>query len=164
MTETTEVPKIIQEQLDSLERVRQNILDMIPFVGIAEELIAKFKTVPGTSDWRISIGYGTGILNGVLVHVDALDLRELVAVRRWLREQGFPAPTTDDQAEIGRRSWTYTQKDQPNFVFSGFTGYSWEKAPEGQKCQFVKVGMKEPEPIYELQCDGKKWDEETNNH
>jgi len=162
MTETTEIPKIIQEQLDSLERLRQKILDMIPFVGIAEELIAKFKTVPGTSNWRMSIGYQTGVLNGVIVHVNALDFRELVVVRRWLRGRGFPAPITEDYAEISRRTWTYRQQDKPNLVFSAFAGEICNSVRlEGQKCEFVKIGMKEPEPIYELQCDGEKL-EETN--
>ena len=159
-TTTQQIPAVIQKQLDSLERVRQKILDMIPRVSLAEELIAKFSSLPGTSNWRISIGYETGSLNGVLVHVDALDFRELTPVRRWLREQGFPAPSTDDFAEAGRRSWTYRQKDKPNLIFSGFTGYPWSATkPEGQKCQFVKIGMKEPEPIYELRCDGEKLEE-----
>lgn len=162
-TKEQQIPVVIQKQLDSLERVRQNILDMIPMVSIAEELIAKFSSLPGTSEWRISIGYETGSLKGVLVHVNTLDFRELTPVRRWLREQGLPAPSTDDLGEIGRRSWTYSQKDKPSLVFSGFTGYPWSATqPEGQKCQFVKVGMKEPEPIYELQCDGEKL--EDDNH
>ena len=159
---TAQIPTIIQEQLDSLERVRQNILDMIPVVSIAEELIAKFRSLPGTSEWRISIGYERGSLNGVLVHVNSLDFRELTPVRRWLRGQGFAVPITEDYAEISRRSWTYRQTDKPNLVFSAFAGEVCSTTKlEGQKCEFVKVGMKEPEPLYELRCDGEKLGEDN---
>ena len=163
-TKEQQIPAVIQEQLDSLERVRQNILDMIPMVSIAEDLIAKFSTLPGTSEWKIAIGYGSGSLNGVLVHVNSLDFRELTPVRRWLRGQGFPAPITEDYAEISRRSWTYRQKDKPNLVFSAFAGDICNRTKlEGQKCEFVKVGMKDPEPIYELRCDGKKLEEDNHD-
>lgn len=160
MPETTQqIPAIIREKLEEIEKLRRMVLDMVPLVSLAEELIEKFRTLPGTSDWRLSVGYGPGQLNGVLVHVDALDFRELTVIRRWLREHGLPAPETEDYAEIGRRSWTYCVKDKPNFVFSGFIANRWDKTLKGQKCQFVKVGMKEPEPLYELRCDGAKLEE-----
>ena len=155
------IPKVIQEELGLIEKTRKRVLDMAPMVRFAEEVIAKFKNLPGTSKWTVSIGYGIGSLQGVLLRANTLDLRELTVVRRWLREKGLPAPSVEDYGALGRRSWTYEQKDQPNLVFSAFVRapYNIEKL-EGQKCEFVKVGVTE-EPVYELRCDGEKLVEEN---
>ena len=160
MPETTQldIPAVVQKELEFIENTRQRILNMAPLVRLCEELIAEFKNLAGTSDWRISIGYGIGSLQGVLLSTTALDFRELIAVRRWLRTQGLPAPETNDYAEIRRRSWTYHRKDEPDFVFSAFARSPYLDKLEGQKCEFVKVGVKE-EPVYELRCDGEKLEE-----
>ena len=161
MSTNVELPRIIMEHLELLEKKKERVLSMVPLVGIANNLICEFEeAIPGTSDWRVSIGYESGTLQGVLVHVNCLDLRELAVVRRWLRKQGFPAPKTEDYAEVGRRSWIYHQKDKPTLILSAFLGSLWNKEnTEGQKCEFVKVGLKKPEPLYELRCDGKKLEE-----
>lgn len=166
MSEITnvELPRIIIEHLELLDKKKERVLNMAPLVGIANELICEFEeAIPGTNEWRVSIGYESGSLQGVLVHVNCLDLRKLIVVRQWLRKKGFPAPKTEDYAEIGRRSWCYHRQDQPTLILSGFVGSWWnkEETPEGQKCEFVKVGLKEPEPIYELRCDGEKLAEEN---
>lgn len=156
------IPKVIQEELGRIENTRKRILDMAPLVRFAEEAIAKFKDLPGTSEWRVSLGYGISSLQGVLLRADTLDLRELTVVRRWLRDKGLPAPSVEDYGAIGRRAWTYRQKDKPNLVFMAFVRapYYSDKL-EGQKCEFVQVGVTE-EPVYELRCDGKKLEE--NNY
>ena len=154
------IPNIIQKELGQIEETRKRILSMAPLVVIAEELIAKFKDLPGTSDWSISLGYGIGSLQGVLLSTRALDFRELTEVRRWLRQRGFPVPKTSDYAELNRHSWTYDRKDEPSLVFSAFAGSLSGKKLEGQKCEYIQVGVKE-EPVYELRCDGKKLTEDN---
>lgn len=157
------LPKIIRDELTRVEETRQWIINMAPTVHFAEELIEKFKDLPGTSEWSISIGYGIGSLQGVLLRANALDLRELTVVRRQIREHGFSVPEVDDYGGIGRRSWTYARKDESNLVFSAFVRapYHADKL-EGQKCEYVKVGVTS-EPVYELRCDGQKVEEENGD-
>lgn len=142
----TEYPKCITEALALIDDQRKTVLSMVDDVRFAESLIEKFKGLQGTSNWHIDLGC---FFDDVDVHVTAEDFREIVHVRRWLRKQGFPAPTMVEYGSLGQTLWRYSRKGHQSFDLTVHTSYD-----ENAVCKYVKVGTKE-EPVYELQCDGK---------
>jgi len=153
---TTALPKPIADELEKLNGLHGRLMKMVDDVRFAQELINEFEgKVPGTKSWYVSVGVRDGLLQGITIHVTAKDFRELVTVRRHLREIGFPAPEVDDFEAIGRRSWEYKREGHETFRLSAHTSYE-----EGAACRYVEVGKKE-EPIYELRCDGQPLPEEV---
>lgn len=149
MTDTT-IPKCIIKELDSLKKQTDRVNSVVPLVKFGETLIDKFKDTPGTSDWRVSVGFEYGTLQGVTVHVTALDINTLIAVRKFIRTQGFPLPEEEEYPEIHRKSWEYQREGEEVFRLSFHTSYD-----EGAVCKYVKVGTKQ-EDVFELQCNGAK--------
>lgn len=143
---TTKYPRCVTEALTKIDDQRKMVLSMVDDVRFAESLIEKFKELPGTANWHIDLSC---FFDEVGVHVTIDDFRELVHVRRWLRQQGFPPPDILELGQSRQTLWRYFRKGHRSFELAAHASYA-----ENAVCKYVKVGTKE-EPVYELQCDGK---------
>ena len=136
---------LIEELVAKIDKQRAEVLSWNPLVEIAEQVKSQFlPAFKGRYDWQdgveISLGIGSGCLNGVLVHLQGVkDIRDTIPVRAFLRKQGFPVPTVSDYEEIGRRSWTYKTQNGP-FVLSAFMWRDGDAITDGVNCRFVKIG------------------------
>ncbi len=139
-TEADQYPVCVQAELERLEKDREKILSYVEHGRICEEVAQEFK--PQVHNIRTSIGYRFGSVEGALLKVDVMDMRDVLPILRDLRKRGYKIEKHEDYPEMKRR--TYRLGDIAVLCFlMGDT-----KA----RCQWVKVGEKS-EPVYKLMCD-----------
>lgn len=146
-TEATEYPACIQRELKGLDKDREKILALCDHANICEEVAAEFKSqVPSIST---SIGFRFGSIQGALLHVDVLDMRDVLPILRDFRKRGYKIDGHGDYPELKRR--TYQLGDIAVLCFL--------RDDSKSRCQWVKVGEKS-EPVYKLMCgDGTDMDQ-----
>ncbi len=132
---------IIDKALEELEENRKKILAWTNDAKIGEEAVKMFEGV--IPELRVSIGWNSGSLNGVLIFADVDDLKDMIPLLKWLQTKGYkPKAKPDDYPEIGRRLYNYGSIQVGAFL------------REDSTCHFEKVGVKEV-PVYKVRCGDK---------
>lgn len=133
--------------VDAIEDLRKRIAAIRSWVGdvrLYETMIEHFKDLPGLISCQLLIDrFGADITFCIN------DMREMIPVRRWLREHGHPAPTVTDYPEARQRLFSYYPTGHASLYLRAQLSYE-----DGAICKYVAIGT-EQKSIYELQCEGK---------
>lgn len=139
-----EYPKCIVYAIENLEGGIALIKSWAEDMQLYETMIEHFKDLPGLIRCNLQVDrFGADITFTIN------DMREMVHVRRWLREHGHPAPTTTDYAVAQQRVFMYYPPGHAPLYLRAQLPFE-----EGAVCKYVAIGT-EQKPIYELQCEGK---------
>lgn len=141
-----EYPKCLQNELDSIEKRKQQALRYHKATLLVEQCIKHFKK----EGMRASVGTGIGSLNGALLHVDVDSIKEITPILKWLGTHGWHQADKEpnDYAELQRRTWRLKndQDKDSQIQLSAFFN--------GDSCKFIQIGT-EIRPKYELRCQSE---------
>lgn len=139
--------KVIQEEKEKLEK---KIKKIVSWDKIAEAVESIMSEIPKELDPRISVGIDFSSLQGVLLHVNCQDMKEMTPILRAVSSLGFrmEKDKPEDYPEASRRTWAFNKEDRESPLKVNAFFCNGEK----QVCRFVKVGTKEVNE-YELKCE-----------
>jgi hypothetical protein len=151
------MPTFLQEALTEIDEQRAKVESWRPTADAAERAVV---AAGDALAWRLSVGYGVGSLNGILIVAsDVVDLKHAVPLLRALRKEGFRVERHQDWEEIPSRTYylQYVGDTPPsNAPLIVRVVFPWdpEKAASAA-CRFVQTGTKEV-PVMEIVCGGEK--------
>ena len=144
ITKALEELSKIQEKVEGFDSIVERVHAAMAAAGIPTT-----ESPVGDNGYFTSIGWEKRALEGVLVRMQFLNVRSLLAPLRALRRAGFKMEKVDEFPEIGRRSYHFSD----DVVFMAFFPI-YEDKP-GASCRYVPDGTTEVTTIqkYKLVCD-----------
>lgn len=139
-----EYPKCMTDAIGDLNDAIGRIKSWVADIQLYETMIEHFKDLPGLTSCHLSIDRFGAEITFVIN-----DMRQMIPIRRWLREHGHPTPVVTDSPIGQRRLFTYYIGGHADLYLRAQLSYG-----DGAICKYVEIGT-ERKPIYELQCEGK---------